>query len=48
MDADVIVGAKTKSILILEDEMKAVAGNLYVTTDDGTSGVTGVLTTTQA
>ena len=35
IDADVIVGAKTKDILILEEEMKAVAGNLYVTTDDG-------------
>ncbi len=35
IDADVIVGAKTKDMLILEDQMKAVAGNLYVTTDDG-------------
>ena len=26
IDADVIVGAKTKDMLILEDEMKAVAG----------------------
>ena len=33
--ADVIVGAKNKDMLILEDEMRAVAGNLYVTTDDG-------------
>ena len=33
--ADVIVGAKNKELLILEDEMKAVAGNLYITTDDG-------------
>ena len=38
IDADVIVGAKTKDMLILEDQMKAVAGNLYVTTDDGSSG----------
>ena len=28
IDADVIVGAKTKDMLILEDEMEAVAGNL--------------------
>ncbi len=35
IDADVIVGAKTKDLLILEEEMKAVAGNLYITTDDG-------------
>ena len=27
-NADVIVGSKTKDMLILEDEMKAVAGNL--------------------
>ena len=33
--ADVIVGAKTKDLLILEDEMEEVAGNLYITTDDG-------------
>lgn len=42
--ADVIVGAKTKDILILEDEMKAVAGNLYVTTDDGSYGRSGMVT----
>ena len=32
--ADAIVGAKTKDLLILEDEMKKVC-NLYITTDDG-------------
>lgn len=42
--ADVIVGAKTKDIVILEDEMKAV-GNLYITTDDGSYGRTGMVTT---
>lgn len=44
--ADVIVGAKTKDILILEDEMKAVAGNLYITTDDGSYGRSGMVTQT--
>ena len=44
--ADVIVGAKTKDILILEEEMKAVAGNLYITTDDGSYGRSGMVTTT--
>ena len=44
--ADVIVGAKTKDLLILEDEMKAVAGNLYVTTDDGSYGRSGMVTQT--
>ncbi len=44
IDADVIVGSKTKSLLILEDEMKAVAGNLYITTDDGSYGRSGMVT----
>ncbi|QSX07020.1 sulfide/dihydroorotate dehydrogenase-like FAD/NAD-binding protein [Sedimentibacter sp. zth1] len=44
MKADVIVGAKSKDILILEDEMKAVAGNLYITTDDGSYGRKGLVT----
>ena len=35
IEADVIVGSKTKDMLILEDEMKAVAGNYYPCTDDG-------------
>ena len=46
INADVIVGSKTKSLLILEDEMKAVSGNLYVTTDDGSYGRSGMVTTT--
>ena len=41
--ADAIVGSKTKSLLILEDEMKAVS-NLYVTTDDGSYGRSGMVT----
>ena len=44
--ADVIVGAKTKDLLILEDEMREVAGNLYVTTDDGSYGRSGMVTKT--
>ena len=43
--ADVIVGAKTKDMLILEDEMKAVSGNYYPCTDDGTYGHAGMVTT---
>ena len=42
--ADVIVGAKNKELLILEKEMEAVAGNLYVTTDDGSYGRHGMVT----
>lgn len=44
IDADVIVGAKTKDLLILEDMMKAVAGNLYITTDDGSYERKGMVT----
>jgi len=44
VDVDVIVGAKTKDLVILEDEMKAVAGNLYITTDDGSYGRHGMVT----
>lgn len=46
VDADVIVGSKTKSLLILEKEMEAVAGNLYITTDDGSYGRSGMVTKT--
>lgn len=42
--ADVIVGSKTKDLLILEDEMKAVAGNYYPCTDDGSYGHAGMVT----
>lgn len=44
IDADVIVGAKTKDLLIMEEEMKSVAGNLYITTDDGSYGRSGMVT----
>ena len=46
VDADVIVGSKTKNLLILEKEMEAVAGNLYITTDDGSYGRSGMVTKT--
>ena len=44
VEADVIVGAKTKDLLIMEEEMRAVAGNLYITTDDGSYGRSGMVT----
>lgn len=43
---DVIVGAKTKDLVILEKEMQEVAGNLYITTDDGSYGRGGMVTDT--
>ena len=45
VDVDVIVGSKTKDMLILEKEMKEVAGNYYPCTDDGTYGHAGMVTT---
>ncbi len=44
VSADVIVGAKTKDLIILEDMMREVAGNLYITTDDGSYGNHGMVT----
>lgn len=45
IDVDVIVGSKTKDLLILEKEMEAVSGNYYPCTDDGTYGHAGMVTT---
>jgi len=42
VDCDVIMGSKTKDLLILVDEMEKVATNLYVTTDDGSYGFCGM------
>lgn len=42
VDCDVIMGSKTKDLLILVEEMRKVATNLYVTTDDGTYGFHGM------
>lgn len=44
VDADVVVGAKNRELLILEDQMKEVAGNLYITTDDGSYVRKGMVT----
>ena len=43
--ADVILGSKTKDMVILEKELGAVS-NLYVTTDDGSYGRSGMVTKT--
>ena len=42
--ADVIIGAKTKSMLIYTEEMARVADNLYIATDDGSEGFKGMVT----
>ena len=41
---DVIAGFKTKDIVMLEDEFKAVCDIVYVTTDDGSYGIHGFVT----
>lgn len=43
-EVDVIAGFRNKDIVILEDEMKKVSTNLYVTTDDGSYGTKGFVT----
>lgn len=44
INCDVIVGSRTKDLLILEDDLKEVAGNLYISTDDGSYGFNGRVT----
>ena len=41
--ADVIIGAKNKDLVILEERFKEVS-NLYITTDDGSYGRSGMVT----
>ncbi len=44
IEVDVIIGAKTKDLVILEDKIRSVAKNLYITTDDGSYGFNGLVT----
>ena len=44
IDVDVIIGARNKELVILEDEMRKVAKNLYISTDDGSYGFNGRVT----
>ena len=44
VEADVIIGAKTESLLIWTERMRAVASNLYIATDDGSAGFKGLVT----
>ena len=43
-DVTVIAGFRSKDIVILEEEMKAVSDSLYITTDDGSYGEKGLVT----
>ena len=44
VSVDIIAGFRSKDILILEDEMRKVCDNLYITTDDGSYGEKGLVT----
>ena len=44
VDVTVIAGFRSKDIVILEEEMKAVSNSFYVTTDDGSYGEKGLVT----
>lgn len=44
VEVDVIIGAKRKDMLIFDEQMKSVASNLYVATDDGSAGFHGLVT----
>ena len=44
VDCDVIIGAKTASMLMYEEELKSISKNLYVVTEDGTSEYKGLVT----
>ncbi len=43
IECDVIIGARNKELVLLEDRMKEVA-NVFVTTDDGSYGRSGMVT----
>ena len=44
VDCDVIIGAKSKDFLIMEEDVKKYCKNLYVTTDDGSYMRKGLVT----
>ena len=44
VEADVIVGARNREMLIITVELRKVAGNLYLSTDDGSAGFHGNVT----
>ena len=43
IESDVIIGARTKELVLLEERMREVA-NVFVTTDDGSYGRSGMVT----
>jgi ferredoxin--NADP+ reductase len=41
---DVVLGARTSELLILSDEIEVVCDNLYISTNDGSAGYSGLVT----
>lgn len=41
---DVIIGARNRDLVIMEEEMRAVCDHLYICTDDGSYGEKGLVT----
>lgn len=39
-----IIGARSKDLVLLEDEMRTVCDDVFVTTDDGSHGIKGLVT----
>lgn len=44
ISVDVVIGARNREILILEDKIKEIADNVYICTDDGSYGIHGKVT----
>lgn len=44
LHCDIIIGAKSKEFVILEDKLRSVCDNLYIATDDGSYGFKGLVT----
>ena len=43
-EADIIIGGRSESYVILDDKFKEIAKNVYVATNDGTKGAQGFVT----
>jgi ferredoxin--NADP+ reductase len=41
---DIIAGFRNKDLIILENDLKSVSDNLFITTDDGSNGMKGFVT----
>ncbi len=41
IETDCIIGARSSNLIILEEKMRKVAANVYITTDDGSKGFKG-------